>query len=481
VFAGHVVGPDAHADLAYTLMWLRRLGVDAIGDRPIDPALHHLVATVDGPGTNTFFSYRIAEVVADLGGLDAVPTHARSGVLHAIDSTDWLELLDARVLPRNYAIVLARCEHARALLGVPTDAAVLDGLLDRVRSYLGEHPAGWLDDSNTARGQVDMYTVDAYLFAEPLADALGEVWERGMRSALDLVAAVSTPDGSALPWGRSIGALAVCHSAEVAGVALRRRLVDDPEPWLGLAALAAEAAPTWFADGVITSHQHRSPFRYRGPFRRLQMTLDCLGKLAAAAHELRAADGADAVEARPFGTVDRWIPFDDDGAGVWAHRSGGLGFALPVVGGVVSDYGPAPRCPGLYEVPVDRPVLCWVPVGHRGRTRFGPGGRAARVVHAEGRLTLGYDRLLASSVPEEQADPETIAARREVSYDVIGRTLACHEEVRLDDVPDALAVTIPEARGRPLLVEFATDHPHRVDRIATDGIAEWRSVTGELG
>ena len=34
VFAGHPVGPDAHADLAYTLMLARRLGVEAIGNRP---------------------------------------------------------------------------------------------------------------------------------------------------------------------------------------------------------------------------------------------------------------------------------------------------------------------------------------------------------------------------------------------------------------------------------------------------------------
>lgn len=491
VFAGHRVGPDAHADLAYTLMLLRRLGVEAVGDRPIEPALHHLLATVDGPGTNTFFSYRIAEVVAELGGIDALEPTARPGVLQAVDSTDWLELLDAGALPRNYAIVLARCEHARAALRVPTDPAVLARLIERIQALLGEHPAGWLDDSNTGRGQVDMYTVDAYLFAEPFADQLGDVWERGMRSALDLVAAVATPDGSALPWGRSIGALAVCHSAELAGVALRRGLVDDRQPWLHLAATAADAAAGWFADGLITSHQHRSPFRYRGPFRRLQMTLDCLGKLAAAAGDLRAAHDAPATEpalfgrdvsqaAGAFGMVDRWIAFDERGAGVWAHRSTGLGFALPVVGGVVSDYGPAPRCPGLFEVPVDRPLLCWVPVAHRGHTRFGPGGRAAEVEHGDRRLRLRYDRFLASTVRDEQADPEAIGARRTASYEVIGRTLACREEVELDEVPDALAVTIPEARRRPLLVEFATDHPHRVDRIDTDGLAEWRSVTGEL-
>src|SRR4029453_367449 len=75
---------------------------------------------------------------------------------------------------------------------------------------------------HTGRGQVDMYTVDAYLFAEPFAGRLGEVWDRGLASAARLVAAVASPGGAALPWGRSIGALAVCHSAELSALLLRR-------------------------------------------------------------------------------------------------------------------------------------------------------------------------------------------------------------------------------------------------------------------
>jgi glycosyltransferase involved in cell wall biosynthesis len=484
VFAGHPVGPDAHADLAYTLMWARRLGATAIGGHPIDAALHRLLASVDGPGTNTFFSYRIAEVVAELGGIEAVDASARPGVVDAVDSTDWIELLDGGALPRNYAIVLARCEHARLALGIIEDRAELDRLLERIRRLLGEHPAGWLDDSNTGRGQVDMYTVDAYLFAEPLADDLGTVWSTGIGSAIELVAATSSPDGAALAWGRSIGALAVCHTVELAALALGRDLVHDRARWLGMAAAAGGHARRWFSGGLITSHQHRATFRYRGPFRRLQMTLDCLGKLAAAAVELRHADRVDdppcASRAEAYPPVDRWIPFDDRGAGVWAHRSGGGGFTLPVVGGVVSDYAPAPRRPGLFEVPVDRPLLAWVPVVHRGTTRFGPGGRAAAVEHAPGRLSLTYDRFRATVLRGEEADPAELGARRRVTYEVHGRTLSCTEDLELDEVPDALAVTIPEAVRRPLVVSFETNHPHRVDRIDTAGIAEWRSVYGEL-
>ncbi len=290
--AGHRVDADAHADLLFTLGLLHEAGVSEVAGLPVVGTIERRLAEVDAARTHTFFSYRVAETAARVGGLDALAPATRDVVVAAADSTEWLPLLDEG-LPRNYAVVLARCEAARAALGLDVDPAVVDGLLARARDLLGENPEGWLDDAPGGRGQVDMYTVDAYLFAEPFAERLGDVWDRGIRSAARLVAAVATPGGQALPWGRSIGVLAVCHSAELAGVLLRRGMIDDPAEqarWLGLAAVAAGAAPGWFSGGLVVAHQRRAPFRYRGPHRRLQMTLDCLGKLVVAALDLRAAE-----------------------------------------------------------------------------------------------------------------------------------------------------------------------------------------------
>jgi hypothetical protein len=220
--AGHRVDADAHADLVFTLGLLREAGVERIADLDLETVLHDRLAATDARRTHTFFSYRIAETAARLGGLDALAPATRDVVVAAADSTEWLPLLDEGVLPRNYAVVLARCELARARLGLDVDPAVVDGLVTRVAALFGESPEGWLDDSQTGRGQVDMYTVDAYLFAEPFADRIGDVWARGHASASRMVDAVATPGGAALPWGRSIGALAVCHSAELAGLLLRR-------------------------------------------------------------------------------------------------------------------------------------------------------------------------------------------------------------------------------------------------------------------
>jgi hypothetical protein len=474
------------------------------------------LAEVDAERTHTFFSYRVAETARRIGGLDALAPTTRDVVAAAADSTGWIPLLDRRELPRNYAVVLARAEAARAALGLDVDPAVLDGLLDRVQALLGEHPEGWLDDSHRGRGQIDMYTVDAYLFAEPFADRLGEVWWRGVRSAARLVEAVAGPCGGALPWGRSIGALAVCHTAELAGVLLRRDVGVDVPRWLGLARAAATAAPRWFDGGLVVAHKRRAPFRYRGPQRRLQMTLDCAGKLVAAALDLRAAAGATSTTgatlpgaspvaaaadraavratagaapatgvpeaAAPagevFGARDEWIGFGD-GLGVWVHRGPRLGFCLPVVGGPGADYAPAPRHAGRFEVPTDQPLVCFLPVAWRGGSRFAPGGAATRVDHGPDRLEIDHDGFVASAA-DLGAEPETLAGRRRAAYRVEGRTLHVDETLSFDRAPGAMAVLVPETPHQPLHVTVRGTPVDRITTVDVDGLAEWRSVEAEI-
>jgi hypothetical protein len=487
--AGHRVDADAHADLVFTLGLLREAGVERIGGLEVEAVLRERLATTDAARTHTFFSYRIAETAARLGGLDALDPATRDVVVGAADSTEWIPLLDEGVLPRNYAVVLTRCELARAALGLAVDPAVLDGLLARVSALFGEHPEGWLDDSHTGRGQVDMYTVDAYLFAEPFADRLGEVWDRGLASAARLVAAVAGPGGAALPWGRSIGALAVCHSAELAALLLRRAGPDEVAPagveaerWWALSRAAADGAAGWFDGGLVVAHKRRAPFRYRGPFRRLQMTLDCLGKLVVAALDLRRAGDEPVPAPEPaaaFPAADAWIGFGD-GLGVWARRDPRLTFALPVVGGPGADYAPSPRHPGTFDVPTDQPLACFVPVAWRGETRFAPGGPATAVVHRPGGLDLDHDGLWSTSAALGEV-PDRMEGRRRARYRVEGRSLVVDEDLEFAErPPGALAVLVPERPGRPLHVTAAGPSGTRVTTVDVDGLAEWRSVGGEL-
>jgi hypothetical protein len=488
MFAGHRVLADVRADLVFTLGLLHEAGVDAVAGATVPDAITHVLRPIDGGGTHTFFSYRVAETLARWGAFDDNPLLAtfdddeRANIDQATDSSEWIELLDTGLLPANYAAVLSRCERARAAIGLPADAAVLDTLIDRVATLLGRNPRGYLDDAPEGVGhRYDIYTADIYLFTEPLADRLGESWTRGARHALDLVATVSTRDGTAIPWGRSTGALGGCLTIELGALALARDLTDDPARWLALAANAFRNIERWFDRGLINAHQHKSPYGYRGPERRLQMTLDCLGKLAYAAVELGRIDPT--IAALPldatFPERDELIVFDPGvAAGVWAFRSRELAFDVPLIGPTRSDYQAAPRNPSLFEVPVDSALVTGVPfVGVRD-VRHAGGGVPVEATHGPGRLDVRYQGF--PEVDSQGSQNRMLAGRRHVAFRVDGRTLRVTETLAFDDVPDAVSLQVAEAEGRPLVVDLSASSDHRIDVIDVSGLKEYRSFWGEL-
>jgi hypothetical protein len=216
VFAGHLVAPDVRADLAFTIGRLGAAGVASIAGRPVLDALEAVLRPVDGGGTHTFFSYRVAEtLLAHDGLLDRFDGEVRDRVLEACDSTAFVERLDRGELPRNYAAVLLRCEVARQRLGLDVDVELLGRLTAGARALLEGNASGFLDDSHTGIGRYDIYAGDVYLFTEPLADRLEPAWSRGAAAALDLVERIGTTDGSSFTWGRSIGALSTCLTIEL--------------------------------------------------------------------------------------------------------------------------------------------------------------------------------------------------------------------------------------------------------------------------
>lgn len=491
-FAGHAVGADVRADLCFTLAHLADAGVTSVAGEPPDAITARLLRDVDGRSTHTFFSYRIAETLVRHGPLDGNPLLAgcndaqREQVVLATDSSDWLELLDTDLLPRNYAAVLARCALARERLGLKDDPARLDSLVARTAAVLGENPRRFLDDSNHRVGRYDIYTADVWLFCEPLSERLGTLWEEGMRTALDLVLAVGSRDGTAVPWGRSTGALGAALTVELAAFAIAEGYAEDVEAvWLRRATDATGTLAGGFdLDGVSNAHRHRDQDQYRGPARRLQLTLDLLGKLAWAAAALGHVPpnvvAASPVEAYPHD--DRWIGFEEHrAAGVWAHRSPGADFVLPLVGASRSHYLPAPYQPGTWEVPVDRDLPCWTPLVVAGLRRYTAAGVPAAMRHEDGVLSAHWEALPPSGVSLDDASEGTpLAATRNVRLTVERRTLVLDDELTFAQVPEAVSLAIPEVAGRPLQVEWSCATPHATTRITVDGLAEWRSAWSEI-
>lgn len=491
-FAGHLVGADVRADVCYTLHHLAASGVAEVAGTPIDDVLVRLLGEVDGRSTHTFFSYRIAETLLRHGPFAGNPLIAgltgaqREQLALAVDSSDWLELLDAGVLPRNYAGVLSRCELGRVQLGLVTDTSRLDELVARVAGVLGGNPRRALDDSNDRIGRYDIYTADVWLFTEPLASRIGPVWDDGITRALDLVLAVGSRDGSAVPWGRSTGDLAAALSLELAALALAEGRAGGREAvWLRR---AHDAALTLFAgfddDGVTTSHVRRAQDSYRGPERRLQLTFDLLGKIAWAAGALARVDpalaAAPVAEAYPSG--DRWLPFEDERpAGAWAHRSPGVDFVVPFVGTSRSHYLPALHQPGTWEVPVDRDLPTWTPLVIHGLKRYTAGGLPASVTHDAGAVTATWDALPVSGRGLDGDDPgPPLAARRTARLAVDGRSVVLDDHLTFEVPPVAVSLAIPEVAGRPLHVTWECDSPHLTSAVSVAGLTEWRSSWSEI-
>lgn len=488
VFGGHPVGPDARADLAFTLGLLHAEGVEEVAGVDGAATALEIVRRLDGAATHSFYSYRAAETLLRLGGLDDNPRLAgwtdddHRNVEAAIDSSAMLTQLDDGALPRNYAVVLTRCEVARRALGRLGAGHRLDELLDTLRTLFGGLPHAWWDDFGGAN--YDMYTPDVYLFAEPFAEELGPVWREGLSSVLDDLADVATP-GGAVSWGRSTGALGIVMNVELGAVAVARSVGVDPAGWLGKAALAVTALEEWFAAGVVTAHQHRMTMAYRGPERRLQMTLDLLGKLVQAAHELRSGPIVEAATpAGSYRAVDRFVPFDGERhAGVWTHRGGGLEFVLPLVGGVWGDYAPAPRWPGRFEVVVDSGRhIGWLPQIHADGAVRSVSGPPSEVYHdADGFTTVHDDYVtLEFDAPEDARVP--VVGRRRATYRIERRSLVIDDSLTLERAPesiDAVVVAIPEVDGHPLHVEFETDLPHTSTVVDTTGMQAHRSFWNE--
>lgn len=489
-YGGHRVEPDVAADLVYTLGHLYEGGVTTIAGGPPERAVAAVLSRVDGAGTHTFFSYRIAETVRRWGPWDENALLAgltgpqRDQVARACDSTDWLELLEARVLPRNYAAVLARCELARLDLGLGAEPAVVDDLVARVHEVLAANPMHHLDDSNHGVGRFDIYTADVWLFTEPLADRLGPMWSDGLDTAVGLVETAMSDDGTAVAWGRSTGSLGAALTVELAALAVSDGRGDDPGRWVGRGRRAAARMPSWFSDGVVDAHRHRSPYGYRGPFRRLQLTLDLLGKLAWAANRLERAPAVTAASDADVDTArDVLVRFrPDDDASVWVHHDRAAGFVVPFVGASRSDYLAAPRAPGRYEVPVDSEIACWVPLAVVGARRLTTSGVPEAVQHEDGVVTARWRGLFADAdldpAPAEPILEGDVVGR----YRAVGRGLRADWSIEVGRAPTALSFLVPERPDRPLRVEWApgAGTTGTADTVVTSGIAEWRSFWSEL-
>ena len=486
--AGYPVRSDSVCDYLFDLGLLVRLGRTTVGGERVEERVRRWLPCIRGAETETFYSYRLAETLLAYGPFKDNPLLAGlseeqlENLAAAVDSThiagQWGKPLGGR--PNNYWGVLARCEEARRRLGLLEDEALLGKAVARMEALLFENPEGFFDDSEKNLGCYDSYSADVLLFLEPLWDRFAkENLRHTLARHVDLFESIAMENGASVVWGRSTGALSLMLNMEMLAVSLREQLASDPaRGWALIRHSFENWKRDWMENALITAHRHRSPYAYRGPHRVLQMTLDCLGKLAQVASILRdVEEPEESVPARRlFPEQDAYHRFAANGAGVWMLRNHRVAFQLAVVnrGDANADYLPAPRAPGLFDHPVDVAMPTFQPRILEDGEEWNFVGLPEAVQKEDASL-----RLIYSVLRQKRKGGETRSGRREVVYTVKDDALFVEETLELPSVPEALSVLVPES-GHPLSLRYEEGPPHRWTSTCVKGMKPARSFWGEL-
>jgi len=402
-------------------------------------------------------------------------------------------------LPENYFGVAARIAAIDFQLGLITDRAYVDDLLDRAaRQFVSG--ALFADDS-LPTGRYDRYSNE---YARAVYDAAVTVGRADITKALtpslneqmrlwwDLLA----PDGYGYSWGRSLGAISYMDTMEIAAF-VGKYPEFRPAPLQQLAS-AYYAAWRWLRSDFNDQTHLLSVFAFgHGDYsyitkeREWQQTAAFLGKLInshVAFAAVLAKEGVAGYSPQPaLPNVARFEFFKREPGrqfGVWLVRRDALRFALPFVTGpraATSDYEPAPHGLPGFAVPVEQIYPCFIPFLELedGRVIAAADGADEIRPAPDGRsVTATWERwVVPGSKAGETVDPGITSS---VTWSLEGGTLA-RDEILTATKPvgvKRLWMAIP-SRADHLATSFSD--AARSDRLASaEGTIEIRVAASNL-
>jgi hypothetical protein len=282
-------------------------------------------------------------------------------------------------LPDNYLGVAARIASISYDLGISTDRAFVDRLLDRAAiQFTTGHI--YADDSPPT-GRYDRYSNEyaRYIWEaaemagrKDILDKLRPSLTAQMRLWWDLV----SEDGYGYNWGRSQGVVSYLDTPEIAGF-LAEHAEFRPAPLSEIAALYYQAWNYLRHDFREDTHLlsifafGRGNYSYITREREWQQTTGFFGKLANSHTKVIDAlnrEGFASFPAVPdLSAVNRFEFFRKEPervAGVWLVRQGVMRFALPITTGPrpgLSDYLAAPHGLPGFAAPVEQSYPVTVP------------------------------------------------------------------------------------------------------------------------
>lgn len=282
-------------------------------------------------------------------------------------------------LPENYLGVAARIASIGYELGISSDRAFLDKLLDRAAiQFTSGHL--YADDSPPT-GRYDRYSNEYARYIWEASEMAGrkDILEKlrpSVTTQMHLWWDLVSEDGYGYNWGRSQGVVSYLDTPEIVGF-LAAHSEFRPTSLANLAALYYQAWNYLFHDYREDTHLlsifafGRGNYAYITREREWQQTTGFFGKLANSHHTIMTAldgEGLTTFPAVPaFASVARFEFFrrsPERAAGVWLVRQGPLRFALPVTTGPrpgAADYLAAPHGLAGFAAPVESSYPALVP------------------------------------------------------------------------------------------------------------------------
>ncbi len=272
----------------------------------------------------------------------------------------------------NYLGVAARITSISFELGVSTDRAFLDELLDRAAVQFTE--GNLYADDAPPTGRFDRYSNEYARYVYEAAESSGrkDLMNKirpSLMAQMRLWWDVVSDDGYGYNWGRSQGVVSYLDTPEIVGF-LASHPEFRPAPLGDLAALYYQA---WnYLQHDYRSDAHllsifafgRGNYAYISREREWQQTTGFFGKLANSHTPIMNALEKEGIATFPvvpaLSQVARFEFFrkmPERSAGVWIVRQSALRFALPITTGPkpgMSDYLPAPHGLSGFAAPVEQ-------------------------------------------------------------------------------------------------------------------------------
>ena len=422
-------------------------------------------------------------------------------------------------LAENYLGVAARIASIGYELGISTDRAFLDRLLDRASGPF-DNGNIYADDAPPT-GRFDRYSNEyaryVYEAAEiagrkDLLDKLRPSLTTQMRLWWDIV----SEDGYGYNWGRSQGVVSYLDTPEIVGF-LASHPEFRPAPLADIAALYYQAWNYLHNDYRNDAHllsifsYGRGNYAYISRDREWQQTTGFFGKVANSHTPIMNALEKEGVASfpvfptlRPVARFEFFRKAPERAAGVWVVRDGPLRFALPITTGPkpgMSDYLPAPYGLPGFSSPVEQIYPSLTPFLELADGRTVVAGDGADVIEPAGNgksLRVRWTKWAVVGTPSGKVEDigltSEVVWRIEKGALVRDETLSSKQPVSIRRWKIAIPTTHAnfdmemlkrgsirfESSKGALDVIFGADFPTKASMVATGNSAIGRGVHGAI-